>query len=116
MGRFAISALMLLALVALVMPIGGGLHAQVPPSAHDLEIYAGLHAAAARGDVAEIEQLIAQGERIDIQDSNSRTPLLVAAYRKQYEAMRTLLRLQTRRTCRTLTFSPSPPSTATGRC
>jgi ankyrin repeat protein len=68
-------------------------NAQTPPNERDLKIYAGLHAAAANGDVAEIERLVAAGERINVQDSNSRTPLLVAAYRKHHPAVRALLRL-----------------------
>jgi ankyrin repeat protein len=69
------------------------MRAQNPPSERELQIYAGLHAAAANGDVAEIERLIADGERPDIQDSHSRTPLIVAAYRRQYKAAQALLRL-----------------------
>src|SRR5438105_3856870 len=67
--------------------------AQTPPSDRDLRVYAGLHAAAAVGDVAEIEKLIKEGENPNLQDSNSRTPLLVAAYRKHHDAVRALLRL-----------------------
>jgi len=67
--------------------------AQTPPSERDLRVYAGLHDAAARGDVAEIEKLIAEGERPNIQDSSSRTPLHVAAYLRKGEAARALLRL-----------------------
>src|SRR5215813_4329545 len=67
--------------------------AQTPPSERDLRIYAGLHDAAARGDVAEIEKLIAEGEKPNIQDANSRTPLHVAAYLRKHEAARALLRL-----------------------
>ena len=65
----------------------------MPPGDRELRIYAGLHAAAANGDVAEIEKLIAEGEKVDLQDANSRTPLIVAAYRKHHDAARTLLRL-----------------------
>src|SRR5262245_8068337 len=67
--------------------------AQTPPTDRDLKIYAGLHAAAANGDVAEIDKLIKEGENPNLQDSNSRTPLLVAAYRKHYEAARLLIKL-----------------------
>jgi ankyrin repeat protein len=67
--------------------------AQTPPSERELRIYAGLHAAAANGDVAEIERLIAAGERPNIQDSKSRTPLHVATYRKHHAAARALIRL-----------------------
>ena len=41
----------------------GDAFAQTPPSERELRIYAGLHDAAARGDVAEIEQLIAEETR-----------------------------------------------------
>ena len=67
--------------------------AQNPPTERELRIYAGLHDAAARGDVAEIEKLIADGEKPDLQDSNSRTPLHVAVFRHQHAAARALLRL-----------------------
>jgi len=67
--------------------------AQVAPTDRDLRIYAGLHAAAATGDVAAIEQLIAQGEKPNLQDSRSRTPLIVAAFRHQHAAAQALLRL-----------------------
>jgi len=67
--------------------------AQTPPSDAELRIYAGLHAAAARGDTAEIEELIKEGEKPNIQDSRSRTPLIVAAHFGRHEAARTLLRL-----------------------
>jgi hypothetical protein len=67
--------------------------AQTPPNDHDLHVYAGLHAAAADGDVAAIEQLVGDGEKPNLQDANSRTPLIVAAYRRQHEAAQALLRL-----------------------
>jgi ankyrin repeat protein len=58
-----------------------------------LRVYAGLHAAAARDDAAEIEKLIVAGEKPDIQDSRSRTPLHVAAFLRKHAAARALLRL-----------------------
>jgi ankyrin repeat protein len=67
--------------------------AQTAPTAEELRIYAGLHEAAAKGDVAEIEKLIAEGERPNIQDSRSRTPLHVAVYLKRHDAARALIRL-----------------------
>jgi ankyrin repeat protein len=74
--------------------LGGGVSvAQTPPSERELRIYAGLHDAAARGDAAEIEQLIGQGEKPNIQDANSRTPLHVAAFLRRHEAARALLQL-----------------------
>jgi ankyrin repeat protein len=67
--------------------------AQTPPTERDLRIYAGLHAAAASGAVAEIEQLIGEGEKPNIQDGNSRTPLHVAVFLRQHAAARELLKL-----------------------
>ncbi len=82
-----------MAALAIALALADSVSAQTPPSERDLKIYAGLHAAAAKGDVAEIERLIAAGERVNIQDANSRTPLHVAVYRKHHEAARALLRL-----------------------
>ncbi len=67
--------------------------AQVPPGAAELRAYSGLHAAAARGDVAEIERLVAAGERLSATDTNKRTPLHVAVFRRQGDAARALIRL-----------------------
>ena len=82
------------ALVCLLLFAGfAPAHAQNPPSREDLAIYAGLHEAASKGDAAAIERLIAEGEKPNIQDSRSRTPLHVAAYLKHYAAARALLKL-----------------------
>jgi uncharacterized protein len=77
-----------------LFPVGADLVlAQTPPTERELRVYAGLHAAAARGAVAEIEQLIAEGEKPNIQDGNSRTPLHVAAFLRQHSAARALVKL-----------------------
>jgi ankyrin repeat protein len=68
------------------------LKAQKPPSDRELQVYAGLHAAAADGDVAEIERLLKDGENPNLQDANSRTPLLVATYRRHHKAAEALLK------------------------
>jgi len=67
--------------------------AQVAPSEAELRAYGGLHAAAARGDVADIEARIAAGEDKEAIDARYRTPLHVAVYRKQHDAARALMRL-----------------------
>jgi ankyrin repeat protein len=82
-----------LTVIVLLVAASAHLPAQVPPSPTELRVYAGLHAAAARGDSAEIERLIAAGEKPDIQDARSRTPLHVAAFAGHHAAARTLLRL-----------------------
>lgn len=66
--------------------------AQIPPGPSELRIYAGLHAAAAKGDAAEIARLIAAGEKVDVQDAHSRTPLHVAAHFGHLAAAQALLK------------------------
>jgi ankyrin repeat protein len=82
------------ALLAVLLLLAAALtaQAQTAPSRQELAIYAGLHEAAAKGDVAEIEKLIKEGEKPDIQDARSRTPLHVAVYLKQHAAARALLK------------------------
>jgi hypothetical protein len=67
-------------------------HAQAPPSAAQAAQYTGLHAAAHRGDAAAIEQLAAQGARLNARDGYGRTPLHVAAFARQREAIGALAR------------------------
>ena len=65
--------------------------AQVAPSQTERARYTGLLLAAARGDVAQIKTLVAKGARPDMRDSYERTPLHIAAYAKQHDAMRALV-------------------------
>lgn len=67
--------------------------AQIAPTEAELRAYGGLHAAAARGDVADIERRIAAGENKEAVDSRQRTPLHVAVFHKKYDAARALIRL-----------------------
>lgn len=55
-------------------------HAQTPPSASEIAAYRGLHAAAAKGDVAELRRLIAQKADLDQRDGHGRTALHIAAH------------------------------------
>jgi ankyrin repeat protein len=84
------STLALIGVLALLSPAA---QAQIPPGPSELRVYAGLHAAAAKGDAAEIERQIAAGQKVDAQDSHSRAPLHIAAHLRQHAAARTLLRL-----------------------
>jgi ankyrin repeat protein len=70
---------------------GGTAHGQVPPSREETAAYTGLLAAAARGDVVQIEALLARGESPDARDAHGRTPLHVAAHAGQRAAMRALV-------------------------
>jgi ankyrin repeat protein len=65
--------------------------AQIPPDATDLNRYAGLHAAAAKGDPADIERLVKAGQQVDARDGNGRTPLHVAAHFGPGAAARALI-------------------------
>jgi len=67
------------------------IHAQIPPSSLEISRYTGILAAAARGDVQQIEASIAKGEKPDIRDGYGRTPLHVATYGGNHEAMRVLV-------------------------
>jgi uncharacterized protein len=66
--------------------------AQTPPSEVELALYTGLHAAAASGDVMGIAVAVAARINPNIRDGNGRTPLHVAAFRKQYAAVRALIK------------------------
>ncbi|MDF3074747.1 MAG: ankyrin repeat family protein [Alphaproteobacteria bacterium] len=66
----------LLFVAALVLPAA----AQVPPGAAEIAAYSGLHAAAAKGDVAAATQLIAGGADLNARDGHRRTPLHVAGH------------------------------------
>jgi len=79
----------LLLVLATLLPAS----AQIAPTEAEWRAYGGLHAAAARGDVAGIEKLIASGENKEAVDRSGRTPLHVAAYLKKHDAARTLIRL-----------------------
>jgi ankyrin repeat protein len=87
-----LESFMLTAAMTLAASASVGL-AQTAPSERELRVYAGLHDAAARGDVAEIEALVTAGEKPNIQDANSRTPLHVAVFLRRHAAARALLRL-----------------------
>ncbi|MCM3564674.1 ankyrin repeat domain-containing protein [Hydrogenophaga intermedia] len=65
--------------------------AQVPPSPAESAAYQGLHAAAQRGDVAQIARLLKAGAAIDATDGAGRTPLHVATFARQGAAVRVLM-------------------------
>jgi uncharacterized protein len=64
-------------------------HAQVPPTAAEVAAYSGLHAAAWRGDLAQIARLATP---VDLQqrDGHGRTPLHVATFARRRAAIEAL--------------------------
>jgi uncharacterized protein len=84
---------MRLALILVFAFLASAAAAQTPPSDAELRAYRGLHAAAASGNVAEIEKLASAGGKLEDKDGNSRTPLHVAVFMGKRDAARALLRL-----------------------
>ncbi|MDZ7864483.1 ankyrin repeat domain-containing protein [Acidovorax sp.] len=66
--------------------------AQVAPSPADIAAYQGLHAAAAQGDTAALQRLLAgaAATQLNARDAHGRTPLHVATFARQRDAIRTL--------------------------
>lgn len=68
--------------------------AQVPPSSIEIAAYGGIHAAANRGDISEIERLAKQSrEVLESRDQHGRTPLHVATFARQRHAIQALIRM-----------------------
>jgi uncharacterized protein len=68
------------------------LAAQIAPSPAEVAAYRGLHAAAQRGDVAAIGQLAVSKAALAARDEHGRTPLHVATFARQRDAVRALVR------------------------
>ena len=64
--------------------------AQVGPSPAEAAAFTGLHAAAHKGDVAQIEKLAASKPDLNARASNGRTPIHVAAFARQRDAIKAL--------------------------
>jgi ankyrin repeat protein len=73
---------------ALISP--PAVQAQVPPSAGEISQYRGLHAAAQRGDLNAIQRSIAGKADLNVRDPYGRTPIHVATYTRQREAIKLL--------------------------
>jgi ankyrin repeat protein len=65
--------------------------AQVPPSAAERAAYRGLLAAAATGDIAQLQQQITARTNLNVRDGHGRTPLHVATFMRQRQAVRMLI-------------------------
>src|SRR5438445_6430838 len=80
--------LLVIAALSLALPAA----AQIAPSPAEIAAYRGLHAAAAKGDAAEIARLVVASEKVDAVDGHRRTPLHVAAHFGHQAAAQALLR------------------------
>lgn len=76
--------------VALGLGVPAAAPAQVPPLAAEVLAFEGLHQAAWHGDLQKLKSLIASGANLDARDSRGRTPLHVATFARQREAIRLL--------------------------
>ena len=65
---------------------------QVGPSSSEAASYRGLHAAADKGEVAQIERLATAGADLNARDGHGRTALHVATFARQREAIRALVK------------------------
>jgi ankyrin repeat protein len=79
--------------LAVACGLGLGLpraQAQVGPTPAEAARYTGLHAAAQKGDVAQIQKLAAAGAALNARDGNGRTPVHVASFARQRAAIQAL--------------------------
>ncbi len=94
--RLPLKQLVLAAACGLAAMAAAPAAAQVAPGASEVAAYKGLHAAAHRGDVAQIERLVAARPdakaELDARDGNGRTPLHVATFAKRQDAIRALVK------------------------
>ncbi len=88
--RQALQDLALAAACGLGLMAGWPAAAQVGPSASEAAQYKGLHAAAHHGDLAKLDKLVAAKADSSARDGNGRTPVHVAAFARQREAIRAL--------------------------
>lgn len=86
-------SLVLMQLLALLLCAAAGpAFAQVAPTAGEIAVYRGLLAAAARGDAAEINKLVAARAHVNVRDDYGRTPLHVATFGRHREAITALVK------------------------
>src|SRR5262245_6474555 len=80
--------LLLVAALFLSLPAA----AQIAPSPAEVAAYRGLHAAAAKGDAAEVARLVGSGANFNERDGNGRAPLHVAVHLHREAAAMMLLK------------------------
>lgn len=82
-----------LALVGMVVGSLAGtqpVRSQTPPSPGEIASYRGLHAAAAKGDITELHELVRQNIDLDQRDDHGRTALHIAAHGAHHAFVREL--------------------------
>ena len=77
-------------IIVAALALSGAANAQTAPSAADIASYAGLHLAAHKGHVDEINRLIAAGADVNARDRAGRTPAQVAAFASHDDAVTAL--------------------------
>ena len=76
--------------VVLASSTSARVFAQVPPAPAEVLAYEGLHRAAWHGDVPRLKALVAAGVDLNARDAHGRTPLHVASFARQREAISVL--------------------------
>lgn len=89
--RFLALALCGLAVSVAVAPAPAD--AQTAPTAVESAAYTGLHAAAHRGNTAQLQTLAAAHADLDARDANGRTPVHVATFARRLNAIEALARM-----------------------
>ena len=85
MGHRAVTLVLMLVLVLVPAPHGAA--AQVAPTAAEVRHYPDLLAAAHRGDVDRIQRLLAAGASVRTTDGHGRTPVHIATFARQRDAI-----------------------------
>ena len=86
--RFTVPGLSAMIILALVGPAS----AQIAPSPAEAAAYTGLHAASVAGDAGPARAASGNLELLEARDSHGRTALHVAAYYREHDVMRALVR------------------------
>jgi hypothetical protein len=93
MARMARSCMLAGALACtLTFGLAPWARAQVAPSPAEVQAYRGLHAAAHRGDLEAIAKLATGKPALEARDGHGRTPLHVATFARQRDAVRALVK------------------------